>query len=211
MPRPKRAERPSISEEHIYRNALELVDKEGIDALSMRRLASSLQVDPMTLYYYVPNKERLLRGVYDLVLSELPLDRNSAKAWQTRLRKLARDVRALAHKHPRLFAHLLVTPSISEHEFEIFEELYRLLHEAGLAPNAIVQASRTLFAFIAGFALLEVNGTLCQLSLGEEAALETLSEARFPHTIMLKPELKHFDPAADFEFGLELLLQGLQR
>lgn len=211
MPRPKSGSKSKLSETQIYERALSFIDNEGVEALSMRRLAATLGVDPMALYYYVPNKEALLQGVYDLVLKEMTLGTDTTKSWQGRLRSLGRNVRALALRHPKLFPHLMVSESVSEREFEIFEGLYSLLAEAGLSERAIAQASCVLFTFITGFALHEVNGTLAQLSPGEEGALEALSPERFPYTHRLNGAFKSRDSEVDFEYGLELLIRGLQQ
>lgn len=211
MPRAKNSPKPNLSEGQIYERALALIDEHGTEALSMRRLAATLEVDPMALYYYIPNKEALLRGVYDLVLEELALKQDKTKPWQARLKTLAHNVRTLALRHPKLFPHLMISETVTEQEFEILEELYGLLDSAGLSPDSIAHASCALFTFITGFAMHESSGTLAQLSPSEERALESLPPDRYPHMQRLKEAIKKSDPEADFEYGLELLIRGLEK
>lgn len=108
MTRRPRTRRP-LTHARILRAALTIVDREGLEALSMRRVASRLGVGAMSLYYYVPNKGAILDGVYDLVVAkaELPNGEVTAAQW---VRGAAEAFRRLALEHPRAYPLLTSRP-----------------------------------------------------------------------------------------------------
>ena len=101
-----------LSRELVLSTALALVDAEGLDALTMRRLGQELDRDPMSLYRYAANRAALLDGVSELVLDELAIFPDDPD-WQSQLRKIAHDLRLLALRHPilRLGLHRLPAKS----------------------------------------------------------------------------------------------------
>src|SRR5580658_8282168 len=88
-----------ITRETVLATALEIIDRDGADALSMRRLARALGRDPMILYRHAPNKAALLDGVAEIVLARLKVD-PADPDWAAQLRSVARDYRQLALAHP---------------------------------------------------------------------------------------------------------------
>jgi AcrR family transcriptional regulator len=205
--------RGTLSRQLILRTALRVIDAEGMEALSMRRLAAELGVFPTALYHHVENKDALLRGVVALALAEVELagqDGNSAgRAWADRLRALGRAFRRLAGAHPRLFPHLVFFPEATLEEYGVYEALYRILEDAGLSPAAVVRASTLVFAYATGFTLAEVSGTLGPLTHAERDDLAALPPGRFPTTHRLMGRLAAVDLDADFEFGLDVIVSGL--
>ena len=133
-----------ISRELLIRTALQIVDRDGADGLSMRKLGAELGVDPMAAYRHLPNKEALLDGVMEAVVSEVDLEVDTSLSWQDQLRQLIQaDVDALL-SHPNVLPSLarrpLVTPGslrLVERAFEIMSGARIPLRDAALATNAV--------------------------------------------------------------------------
>jgi AcrR family transcriptional regulator len=101
-PRGTRKRDVPLTEAGIYDAALRLIDAEGVEALSMRKLAAELGANPMSLYHHVPNKAALLHGVAGVVGAQFHTVAEEDLSWQERIRQLTSDFRALAHRHPNL-------------------------------------------------------------------------------------------------------------
>lgn len=202
------AARGSLSRHLILETALHLIDTEGMEALSMRRIASELGVFPTALYHYVSNKAALMRGVVEVVLANVELSGHDERGWRERLHTLARAFRSIAHAHPRLLPQLVAYSEATLEEYGIYEALYDALEEAGLGPEEIVSASTLLFSYATGFTLAEVNGTLGPLTQAEREDLTALPAERFPATRRLAPQISSLDLDAAFEFGLDVIIAG---
>jgi AcrR family transcriptional regulator len=133
-----------ITRELLITTALELVDREGLDALSMRRLGAELGVDPMTAYRHLPNKDALLDGAMEAVITQIDLDVDRSAPWQDQLRQLIRsDLDALlAHPNmlPLLARRPLNTPAslmLLETALQIMTSAGVPLREAVLTTNAV--------------------------------------------------------------------------
>jgi AcrR family transcriptional regulator len=133
-----------ISRDLLIRTALHIVDRDGLDALSMRKLGAELGVDPMTAYRHLPNKEALLDGVVEAVVSEVDLEVDESLSWEDQLRQLIRaDMDAmLAHPNvlPVLARRPLTTPGslrLVELAFQIMADAGVPLYDAALAINAM--------------------------------------------------------------------------
>jgi AcrR family transcriptional regulator len=160
----KRSGRPRAGEERLSREAiltaaLRIVDDEGIDALTMRRLAATLQVNPMSLYHHLPNKAAVLAGLAELVFAGLELpDHGDAVPWDEQLKEAARAYRNGLRQHPNLALQVLSdTSAVSDVVVVTMEPFYRALERAGLEPRQIFEAANTLIDFIHGFSLGEAS------------------------------------------------------
>ena len=200
--------RGMLSRRLILETALRLVDAEGVESLSMRRLASELGVFPTALYHYVPSKDALMRGIVEVVLARVELPGRDGRTWQERLRALARSFRGVAHAHPRLLPQLVAYPEATLEEYGIYEALYEALEEAGLDAAEIVRASILMFSYVTGFTLAEVGGTLGPLTKAEREDLASLPREKFPATRRLTPHISGVDLDENFEFGINVLLSG---
>jgi len=200
---------PALTRERIVRTALEIVDREGEKALSMRRLGAELGVDPMAIYYYVPNKQALMDGIVEAVMSEIDLgvddpaasaeDRVLCAAW-------AYMEVMLAHKNaiPIMLTRGPNTPEAARP----VEYLIGVLRDAGLSPvdamagmNAIASAVRGLVGMVA------TQGTEPPTPHEMEVLAATFPEAEFPY-LREAAALPH-DFRRDFEFGMRALTRGL--
>ncbi|GAP55364.1 tetracycline repressor protein class C [Arthrobacter sp. Hiyo6] len=151
-----------LSREVVLQAALELVDDEGLAALTMRRLGQVLGRDPMGLYRYAENRAALLDGVTELVLAELKIFPEDSD-WQAQLRRIAHDLRLLALRHPNVVP-LLVTRPLSTPlglrplgTVRPLEQILGLLIDAGFAPADALHVYRAYYAFLYGHILNELQ------------------------------------------------------
>jgi AcrR family transcriptional regulator len=149
-----------LTEAGIYATALRLIDAEGVEALSMRKLAAELDANPMSLYHHVPNKEALLRGVAALVGAEFRSPPADGLPWQNQLRRLATDFRALAHRHPNLMAYSFRQPDFIQSDDPFWFALTGILDAAELPETEIRRARAVLCGAVTGVLLAELNGAL---------------------------------------------------
>lgn len=188
-----------LTEKGIYTAALRLIDADGVGALSMRKLAAVLGVNPMSLYHHVPNKAALLRGVKNLVAAQFQ-PRVDGGSWQEQLYRFAKDFRALAHRHPNLIVHSLASPDFIEPEDPFWTGLTSILNTAGVPATEVAAVGAVLTSLFSGFLLAEGNGTL-----GRLAALQPTPTAG-PATA------SSADAGGDssFTFAVQTLIAGIE-
>jgi len=206
-----------ITREVVLAAALDIVDRDGADALSMRRLAHALDRDPMILYRHAANKAAVLDGVAESVLAQLKVDPTDPD-WQAQLRAVARSYRALALAHPRVVPLLVTRPLATplalrpRGTLRPLEDVLELLSRAGFSGSDALHIYRALFGFLNGHVLNELqelvenpDETDDLLRLG----LYRLPIGEFPLLRSLAHALASYDGAAELERGLDILLTGL--
>ncbi len=206
-----------VTREVVLATALELIDRDGAAALSMRRLAAALDRDPMILYRHAPNKAALLDGVAETVLAQLKVD-SADPDWAAQLRTVARDYRQLALAHPHVVPLLVTRPLATPlalrplGTLRPLEDVLTLLTRAGFSGPDALHIYRALFGFLHGHVLNELqelvenpDETDDLLRLG----LHRLPIGDFPLLRSLAPVLAAYDGAAELERGLDILLTGL--
>lgn len=211
------ARKARLSRELVLATALALVDKEGLEALSMRRLGQELQCDPMSLYRYAANRAALLDGVSEVVFDELAIFPGDPD-WQAQLRKIAHDLRLLALRHPNVVP-LLVTRPLSTPlglrplgTLRPLEQILTLLIEAGFTPADALHVYRAYYGFLYGHILNELQEYIVDPDESEailRLGLHRLPAKDFPHLRALGPVLAEYDGAAELDQGLSILLSGL--
>ncbi|TDD29454.1 TetR family transcriptional regulator [Kribbella turkmenica] len=217
----KRSGRPRAGEERLSREAiltaaLRIVDDEGIDALTMRRLASTLGVNPMSLYHHLPNKAAVLAGLAELVFADLEQpDPGDAVPWQEQVKDAARSYRNALQAHPNLALQVLSDPAaVSDVVVVTVEPFYRALDRAGLAPRQIFESVNTLVDFIHGFTLGEaaVRAETFELAPDLLTRVQGLPAGKAPTLARvvgeLGPEGLAYDFDSGFESGLTVLTTG---
>jgi AcrR family transcriptional regulator len=207
-------QREPMSRERVLRAAVEFADREGIEALSMRKLARELGVEAMTLYYYVANKNDLLEGMADLVAGEIELPPDDLD-WKdaTRRRAIsAHEVLARHHWASPVWMRVMIGPA----RMRYMNAALGAYRRGGLSPASTELALHAVENHIVGYTLQESNFPLEADDLAAVARefLAKLSRDEFPHLAEhIEQHLTH--PAViesgDFEFGLELLLDGIER
>ncbi|HEX7044306.1 MAG TPA: TetR/AcrR family transcriptional regulator C-terminal domain-containing protein [Burkholderiales bacterium] len=190
--------RQPLSPDRIYRAALAIIDREGVESLSMRRLAAALGVDAMSIYHHVPSKRALMQGIYETVLGELPLPAPDDGAWQEALRALGRRFRALARRYPKVFPHLIASAEATAREIEIYQRLCAILTRAGLSAVDASRATRAIYTYATGLALVAATA-LCRRRRHQGASAPP-DDAR-----------SRGEGEQDFAFSIELLIAGIER
>lgn len=206
-----------LSREVVLSAALELVDAEGVDALTMRRLGQELRCDPMSLYRYAANRAALLDGVTETVLNELTLFADDVD-WQAQLRRMAHDLRLLALRHPNVVP-LLVTRPLSTPlglrplaALRPLEQILALLIQAGFAPADALHVYRAYYGFLFGHILNELQEFIVDPDENEailRLGLHRLPAKEFPRLRALGPVLAEYDGEVELDQGLSILLSGL--
>jgi TetR/AcrR family tetracycline transcriptional repressor len=212
--RPKAGEEP-LTRGRIVGEALLLVDEEGMEALSMRRLAKELGVDPMAIYHHLPSKRALLFALIEEVFSEMraPEEVDDPGDWRGRVRAWAHGFRDVARAHPRLVPHLASYPeAAAQATLESTEELYAAFDAAGITPREIVGAVGVVVDYLNGYALAEASGALGDPGEHQEMLemLQARPQEKLPTMRRTLEALANEDLATDFEFGLEVVLAGLE-
>ncbi|MEV6760043.1 TetR/AcrR family transcriptional regulator [Streptomyces sp. NPDC051105] len=159
-----------LTETGIYAAALRLIDADGVEALTMRKLATALDANPMSLYHHVPNKGALLRGVARTVGSQFRTVTLEDAPWQERTRLLATDFRTLAHRHPNLMAYSFSQPDFIQPEDPFWTALTATLDAAGVPQPEIRPTAALVCAVVAGVLTAELNGALHRWSNLEPTA-----------------------------------------
>jgi AcrR family transcriptional regulator len=188
--------------------ALALVESEGLDALSMRRLGRELGVEGMALYTYVADKDELLRAVGQLVLADLRLALPGTGSWKERIRATVRAWAEMQERHPRAFP-LVYRPDAGEQVARTTEELLDALRTAGLDEAGAALAYQTLVSFLDG-ALLQWPPVSYRAAEGWAQIAASVDRERYPRTAEIAPYAAGLDRDEVFSTGLELLLDGLE-
>jgi AcrR family transcriptional regulator len=179
--------------------ALELVDREGLKALSMRRLGAALDVEAMTLYHYVPTKDALLDGLVELVMSHcapfVP-----AGDWRAGLARYASSLRANLLAHPNLLPLVATRPAVTPDTLRTVEQGLRLLVDAGFPLGRALDALNALSVFVIGHATSEVG-------IGET---EVPDLADFPLLAEAARTGLGTDDHSRFTFAVDAFLAGLE-
>jgi AcrR family transcriptional regulator len=202
-----------LTRKGIISAAMELIERDGVDAVSMPRLAAELGCGVMALYNDVPSTAALLAGVGDAVMSELEFAPMDGASWQNQVRAQARAFRQMARTHPRCTMIVVSRPDSSTARLRPVEHALGTLRQAGFSGEDSVRIVRAFAAYILGSLLPEVGVAPGRASPDLGAAHETanrprLRAAEFPQLTSLAAELSTSDPDANFEFGLDLLVHA---
>ena len=213
------ASRTPLSRARILDAALRFVDEHGLDALSMRKLAAELGVEAMSLYNHVASKGAVLDGLLERLLDEIDVRPGGERHWTERITAAARSFRKLALRHPS-FVQLLTTQHVhSEATIRPLEASLSILRQAGFGPEEALLAYKALIGYVIGFVTQEVSGALGLPDCGPGASGEhvrsgglevALDPERFPVLTETLPLGQRVRPDAAFDFGLDLILAGLQ-
>lgn len=201
---------------------MELADRDGIDSLTMRSLGEHLGAGPMSLYYYVANKHALLDGMVDIVFSEIEVP-SAEVDWKQAMRRRAISTREVLRRHPWAIGRMEATKSPGPNDLRLHDAVLRCLRQAGFSVEMAVQAYSVQDAYIYGFALQERTlafGTRDDFAQTARKRVKEV-ETRVEDAARLYPYLaevvggyvaKHgYNAAEAFEFGLEVILDGLER
>jgi AcrR family transcriptional regulator len=209
-----RASRTPLSRDRTVRAAVVLADAGGFDSLSMRKLAEELDTAPMSLYRHVANKEDLLDGMVDVVFGEMYPPAVGGD-WTTELRERGISARAALQRHPWAVG-LMETRLHPGHASAVHHNATMgCLREAGFPFRDAVHAYNLLDSYTYGFALQEQTIPFETPEESAEMAKTTVGErgGEYPYLAEVVVELgkRGYDYAEEFEFGLDFILDGLER
>jgi AcrR family transcriptional regulator len=210
----RRAPRVPLSRERVLRAAIELADDGGIEALSMRRLGQELGVEAMSLYNHVANKDDLLDGITNVVLSEIELP-SDAEGWRTAVRRSAISAHDLLRRH-RWACSLALSPARNiPVRVRNMEWLLRTFREAGFSADLTYHAYHAVDSHIWGFTLWELGHTITPDEIGDLATafLRDFPPAEYPYVHEhVGQHIAGFGrDVSAFELVLDLILDGLER
>jgi len=204
-----------LSKQRVVLEAVGLADREGVDGLSMRRLAAVLGAGAMSLYHYVANKEELLDAMIDIVFEEIELP-TDATDWQSAMRQRAISTRQVLARHPWAIGLLESRTSPGPANLRHHEAVTACLRRAGFSVLMATHANWLLDSYVYGFALQESSlpfDTADEFAdTTEDVFLPQLPPDRFPYLNESAAALvaAGYDPADEFIFGLDLVLAALE-
>jgi AcrR family transcriptional regulator len=205
-----------LTRERVLRAAIELADEGGIESLSMRKLGQELGVEAMSLYNHVANKDDLLDGIVEAVTSEIDLPTDGA-GWKAAIRQTAISSHEVFLRHRWACSLMMRRPRASPVRMQWMESVLRTLREAGFSADMTHHAYHALDSHITGFTLWQVSmpfETKAELVDLAEGFLRQIPAEEYPYVI--EHAEQHLAPSSpdgktEFEFGLDLILDGLER
>jgi AcrR family transcriptional regulator len=204
-----------LSKQRVVAEAIRLADREGVDGLSMRRLAGVLGAGAMSLYHYVANKEELLDAMTDVVFGEIELPPEDVD-WQSAMRRRSISARQVLARHPWAIGLLDSRTSPGPAHLRHREAMTACLRRAGFSILMATHASWLLDSYVYGFALQEVSvpfdGADELAEIVEDVYLPQLPADEFPYLNESAAGLvaAGYDPTEEFAFGLDLVLGALE-
>ena len=197
-----------LSREHVAREALNLIDEEGLGALTMRRVAERMGVGVMSLYHHLPNKQALMDDVVDAILVELDVPPHDGD-WGTTLQAILASARRTILRHPAAVPLLMARQPSTTAALAAMDAGIGALIRAGFDPAGAARVHRCAASYLLGYVSLELSGFLPSDSA--ELGLPTPEQlaADYPYLVAASPHLLAYDADADFAAGLRALLDGL--
>ena len=204
-----------LSKRRVAVEAIRLADREGVDGLSMRRLAGALGKGAMSLYHYVANKEELLDAMVDLLFEEIELPHEDLD-WREAMRRRSLSAREVLARHPWAIGLLESRTSPGPANLRHHEAVIACLRRAGFSVVTATHANWLIDSCVYGYALQEASlpfDTADELAeLTEDVYLPQLPPEEFPYLSESAAALigTGYDPAEEFVFGLDLVLAALE-
>ena len=207
--------RVPLSRERALSAAVAIADADGIDSLTMRKLARALGVEAMSLYHHVENKSDILDGMVDMVFGEIDLPPEGGD-WKAGMRRRAESVRATLTRHPWALSIMESRTSPGPGTLRHHDAVLGCFRSGGFSVAMAAHAFSLLDSYIFGFVMQELNLPFDDSDALEEvvgAIMPQLSPAEYPHLVELTVEhvLKPgYTYGAEFDYGLGLILDALE-
>lgn len=207
--------RTPLSRERVLRAAIALADTSGIDSLSMRNLGQKLQVEAMSLYNHVANKDDILDGIVDLVFSEIELPADRAD-WKSAMRKRAISAHQALLRHPWAPSLMQSRTKPGPATLRHHDSVLGSLRKAGFTLVMAAHAFSAIDGYVYGFALQQINLPLQSKEQVAEVGDNILRQLAGEYPYLTEMITEHamkpgYDYAEEFQFGLDLILDGLER
>ena len=210
--------RGNLSPRTVVEGALALADAEGLEAVTIRKLAKKLGVTPMALYWHFPSKDALLDGVAASLVEEVDLSVHASASWPEQLRALLSSIVAVLRAHPAAASLLSTRTVASESGLRATEVALDILRRGGFSPAQATQIARHALSTITnlvseepGVVVHEESGEPTDVRQRARLLLESLPPERYPRLVEAATPLSEgVDPDAYVTFGLDLLLAGIE-
>jgi len=211
----RQSRRQPLSRERVLRAALAVADRNGIAGLTIRSLAAELGAKPMSVYHHVANKDEILDGIVDLVFDEIHLP-TPGQDWRTEIRQRAEAARRVLGRHRWAIGLLESRATPGPANLRHHEAVLAALRAAGFTVELSAHAYALLDSYVYGFALQEASLPFDDTNVTEVAGpiMDTFLVGKHPHMAELAAELvlqPGYSFANEFSFGLDLILDGLER
>lgn len=180
-----------------------VADRDGLAALSMRRLGAELGVEAMTLYHHVASKDALLDGLVEQIFTEATPPFVNSPSWQTGLRRYARSLRTTLMAHPNVLPLVVSRPAITPQNLQIMESALAQLHAAGFTLRQALDVVYTLTGFVVGHVATFAEGPA-------EELLSEIDAADYPLLARAVRQGRNRTANAHFSFAVDALLRGFQ-
>ncbi len=207
-------DRTRLSRERVLDAAMAVADAGGLGSLTIRSLAESLGVKPMSVYHYVANKDAILDGIIDLVFAEIDLP-SAGGDWREEIRRRAGSVRQVLRAHPWAIGLMESRTSPGPATLQQHDAVLATLRSGGLSQELTAHAYALIDSYTYGFALQEV-GLAFQGTDGvaevAEPIMERMAAGEYPHLVEMATDYylqPGYDFGDEFDWGLELILDGL--
>lgn len=211
MQQPRQAgHRAGLTKEQVLKAARTIADREGVEALTMRRLAGALDVMPNALYTYYPTKDALLDALLDSLLGEIATSGLNQVGWRSALASIMNDSRRLLLAHPRLAEVFLSRPSLGPNAARLGKATFQILRRAGLEGDQAVAAFRILLIFSLGYAAFQAprEGDEERSARGE-SVFRSLPGADYEELRRVAGQLARSPDEDTFLTGIGWLLDGI--
>ena len=215
--------RPALTREQILTAAVAIIDADGVEALTLRRLGQALGRDPMAIYRHAADKDALLDGVVEHVAAELITPRepgsNGDENWEAVLHRTAHTFRQVSLAHPHVVPLLLTRPLSGPlalrplGSLQLLEELIELFSNVGFDQHGALHAARLFTGFLYGHVLNELQEQIHNPDETDDLlrlGLQQLPLTQFPRLRSLATALAAYDGAAELDEGLTIVLAGLR-
>jgi AcrR family transcriptional regulator len=203
--------RAPLSRERVLRAAVALADLSGIESLTMRRLGQELGVEAMSLYNHVANKDEILDGIVDLVVGDIDVPPTGTD-WKAAMRQRAISAHEILLAHPWAAMLIMSRFNIGVGMTRYLDATLGRLREGGFSIEGALDAWHTLDSHIYGFTLQELNLPFEVEDTQEVSAavLGQFAADEYPHVVEVITQIMQSGREENFEFGLDLILDGLQ-
>jgi TetR/AcrR family tetracycline transcriptional repressor len=210
-----RGRRVGLTRQRVIETAIVMIDRDGLDSFSLRRLAAEVDVEPMSLYNHVASKDDLLDGVVERIFAELTTSRGdrTASTWQDQMRRGARRFREVMLSHPQASIVVLTRRVLTDAPLDAMRGGLKPLLAAGMPTDEAILAVRSFSAYLTGTVLREVGATRSYSTSEPDRAeqrVHQLAETGDPLLAGVADEVAVVDHAAQFDNGVELFIAGIE-
>jgi len=206
---PARAGREPLSRERIEIAALQLIERDGLDGFSIRKLAAELGCEAMSIYHHFPSKAHIMDALLDRVVSEMAIPSPNLP-WQERLRRFAWEYRAMALRYPKFFQFAALHRMNTATALRVIDAAVAVFRDAGFDLEMSARLFRVWGYYVAGGSLDEAGGYAKGPSAVEPVA-DDVAARDYPEITAVNPFFKPQHHEAIFALGLDILIEGAER